>query len=462
MSKVVCGLADIKKNSDYIVEITGMNHEGQGVGRIDNFAVFVEGATTGELVEIKLIKVAKNYGVGKLLKILRPSPSRTSPFCSAYKRCGGCSLQHIDYKAQLEYKTDLVRETVRRIGKLEDVLVHDTIGMERALNYRNKAQYPVASVKGEVVIGFYAKRSHDVIPSDECGIQDKTSNRVREIVRDFIIKNGISVYDETKGEGLVRHLMTRKGFRTGEVMVVIVINGKGLPEKQKLVEALTSNIKEVKSIMLNINTKNTNVILGEKNIKIYGSDTITDYIGKFKFDISPLSFFQVNPVQTEVLYNKALEYAGLTGKETVFDLYCGIGTISLFLSEKAKKVYGVEVVEAAVLDARKNARLNGVTNVEFMVGEAEKVVPDIYSRGVTADVVVVDPPRKGCDASLLETLVNMRPERIVYVSCNPSTLARDLGYLAEKGYRAVEVQPVDMFPHTAHVESCVLITRDEK
>jgi len=454
-------LTGIKKNEYYTVEITDMTHEGQGVGRIDNFTVFVDGAITGELVEIKLIKVTKSYGVGKLLNILRPSEDRVEPFCSAYKRCGGCSLQHMDYNAQLQFKTNLVRETIRRIGKLENVVVHDTIGMQNPFNYRNKAQYPVAAVKGEVIIGFYAKRSHDVIHSDECQIQDELSNRVRNIVRDFIVKNKISVYDESTQKGLLRHVMTRKGFKTGEVMVVLVINGEDLPKKQELVRALTSDIKEIKSVVLNVNTRNTNVILGEKNITIYGSGYISDYIGKYRFNISPLSFFQVNPLQTEVLYNKALEYAGLTGGETVFDLYCGTGTIALFLSEKAKKVYGVEVVEDAVADARKNAEMNGVTNAEFIVGEAEKVIPDIYSRGVRADVVVVDPPRKGCDEVLLKTLVDMQPERIVYVSCNPATLARDLGYLGERGFKALEVQPVDMFPWTGHVECIVLIKRAE-
>jgi 23S rRNA (uracil1939-C5)-methyltransferase len=455
-------LTNIKKSKDYTIEITGMTHEGQGVGRIDNFTIFVDGAITEELVEIKVIKVTKSYGVGKLLNILRPSEDRIKPFCSVYKRCGGCSLQHMDYNAQLKFKTDLVRETIRRIGKLENVVVHDTIGMQKAFNYRNKAQYPVASINGEVVIGFYARRSHDVIHSDKCQIQDELSDRVRNIVRDFIMKNKISVYDEGTRKGLIRHVMTRKGFKTGEVMVVLVINGDDIPKKQELVDTLVSKIKEIKSVVLNVNTGNTNIIMGKENIIIYGNGYISDFIGKYRFNISPLSFFQVNPLQTEVLYNKVLEYAGLTGGETVFDLYCGTGTIALFLSEKAKKVYGVEVVEDAIVDARKNAEINGVTNVEFMVGEAEKVIPDLYSRGVRADVVVVDPPRKGCDEVLLKTLVDMQPERIVYVSCNPATLARDLGYLGERGFKALEVQPVDMFPWTSHVECVTLMSRVEK
>ncbi|NSW89527.1 MAG: 23S rRNA (uracil(1939)-C(5))-methyltransferase RlmD [Firmicutes bacterium] len=451
----------VEKNEDYVLEITDVNHEGQGVGHINGFAVFVDGALIGEKVKIKIIKVLKNYGVGKLLEIQRPSPVRTKPFCPVYKRCGGCSLQHMDYNAQLEFKTKLVKETLKRIGKINnaDVLVQDTIGMKYPLKYRNKAQYPVGMKNGRPVIGFYAKRSHDIIDGGNCDIQEPVGNIIREIFRRFIEENKISVYDEISHKGLIRHLMIRSGFRTGEIMVVIVINGTDLPQKRNLVNSLLTGVPAIESIVLNINTSKTNVILGEKNIKIYGKDTITDYIGNFKFHISPLSFFQVNPVQTEVLYNKALEFASLSGSETVFDLYCGTGTIALFMAQKAKKVYGVEVVEEAVADARNNACANGVHNVEFIAGEVEKVIPELYENGVRADVVVVDPPRKGCDASLLETIVHMGPERIVYVSCNPATLARDLMYLEERGYRMGEVQPVDMFPWTVHTESVARIER---
>jgi len=435
-----------------------MNHDGQGVGRIDNFTVFVDGAVPGEKVEVRLTTVKKTYAVGELARIISASPKRVSPACAAFPKCGGCSLQHMSYDAQLEFKTGLVKDSIKRIGKLDDVVIHDTIGMENTLYYRNKAQYPVGLCEtGQEVLGFYAKYSHRIVECESCLIQDETSGKVRSILKDFIRENKVSVYNEATGTGLLRHLMTRTGFKTGEVMVVLVINGKDIPHKQKLIDTLVAEVPQIKSIMLNINQKNTNIILGERNIKLFGKDHITDYIGKYKFFISPLSFFQVNPVQTEVLYNKAIEYAGLSGKETVFDLYCGIGTISLFLSERAKRVYGVEVVEDAISDAKKNAELNGIYNIDFMVGEAEKVVPQIYKMGVKADVVVVDPPRKGCDEKLLETLVSMQPERIVYVSCKPSTLARDLSYLSERGYKAVEAQPVDMFPHTAHVECCVLL-----
>lgn len=455
-------MIDIRKNSNYIIDITGMTHDGQGVGRIEGFTVFADGALEGEQVEIKVIKLNKTYAVGKLLHILKPSAGRVDPFCGAYTRCGGCSLQHLDYNSQLLFKTNMVRESIKRIGKLEDVTVHDTIGMQSPKNYRNKAQYPVSIVNGTVVAGFYARRSHDVIDSSECGIQDKAGNDVRIIVREFINDFKITVYDENTGKGLLRHVMVRVGFRTGEVMAVLVVNGNSLPYSQELVNRLVTGVPGIKSIYLNINKDNTNIITGNENIKLYGSDTITDYIGKYKFHISPLSFFQVNPLQTEVLYGKALEYAGLTGSETVFDLYCGIGTISLFLSEKAGKVYGIEVVEDAVSDARRNAELNGAGNVEFIAGEAEKIIPEMYGQGVRADVVVMDPPRKGCDDALLKTLVEMKPDRMVYVSCNPATLARDLKYLAENGYRTAEVQPVDMFPWTAHVETVVLMSRKDK
>jgi len=455
-------LTDIIKNNDYTVEITGLTHEGLGVGRINNLAIFVKGAIPGETILAKVIKINKSYAVGKLLKIIKASENRAEPFCKVYGKCGGCSLQHMDYSAQLKFKTDMVRENLKRIGKLEDVIVNPAIGMENSLRYRNKAQFPVGMADGRPVIGFYSVRSHNIIDSETCGIQDELSDRVREVVRKFIAENKVSVYDEVTGKGLVRHVMTRVGFKTGEVMVVIVVNGKKLPFHDKLVRSLTDAVPDIKSIVLNVNTQKSNVILGSENITLFGRDVITDYIGKFKFEISPLSFYQVNPVQTEVLYEKALEYAGLTGSETVFDLYCGIGTISLFLSQKAKKVYGVEVVEDAIRDAKRNAEINGVDNCEFIVGEAEKVIPELYGQGVKADVVVVDPPRKGCDEVLLQTLVDMAPKRIVYVSCNPSTLARDLGYLSERGFEVNKVQPVDMFPYTSHVECVTLMSRVEK
>ncbi len=487
MNKAFSG---VEKNKNYVIEITGMTHEGQGVGRINGLAVFVDGALTGEEIEVKIIKLNKSYAVGKIIEIKRPSPNRIRPFCGAYSRCGGCNLQHMDYAAQLKLKAELVRDNLERIGGLKGVRVHDTIGMEAPYTYRNKAQYPVAEVDGKIVTGFYAPRSHVVIDSEECGIQDTASDKIRKAVRQFAAEKGIAAYDETTGKGLLRHIMTRAGFRTGEMMVVLVINGRKLPDADELVKRLVamelgqgkdmgcaadgyaqneragnefissgvSSAPAIKSIYLNINTNNTNIILGNDNILLYGSETITDTIGEYRFNISPHSFFQVNPIQTEVLYAKALEYAGLTGDETVFDLYCGIGTISLFLSSKARKVYGVEVVEQAIADAKKNAEQNVVDNVEFICGESERIVPELYKQGIKADVVVVDPPRKGCDESLLQLLSEMQPERIVYVSCNPSTLARDLKFMSTNGYSVEEAQPVDMFPWSGHVECVVLMT----
>lgn len=447
----------VEKNRDYIVDISGITSEGLGVARIEGFTVFVEGALTAEKAEIKIVKVLKNYAFGKLLRTLKASPYRVDPSCEVVKRCGGCQLQHINYEAQLQYKTRQVKDAIERIGGLKDITVHDTIGMENPWHYRNKAQFPVG-IAGDVVIGFYANRSHEIIDTPHCSIQDKINDNIIQTIKEFIKKYDISVYDENTGKGLIRHIVTRKGFRTGEVMVCIVINGDNLLCDKALVEMLVKNVDNLKSVALNINKKKTNVILGDKNIVIYGEEAIYDYIGDFRFKISPFSFFQVNPVQTEILYSKALEYANLKGDETVIDAYCGIGTISLFLSKMAKKVYGVEIIPQAIENAKENARLNGVENVEFIVGESEIVIPGLYRKGIKADVIIVDPPRKGCDVRLLEVIAQMSPERVVYVSCNPATLARDLKYLSEKGYEVKEVQPVDMFPQTVHVEAIVLMT----
>lgn len=447
----------VEKNRDYIVEITGLTSEGSGVARIEGFTVFVENALPKEQVEIKIVKVLKNYAFGKLLRIIEPAPGRVEPSCGVVKRCGGCQLQHMSYETQLQYKTQQVKDALERLGGLKDVVIHDTIGMEEPWRYRNKAQFPVG-LDGDVMIGFYANRSHEIIDTTQCAIQDSVNDVVIQAVREFIKKYDISVYDENTGKGLIRHIVTRRGFRTTEVMVCIVINGDSVPCDKALVEMLKGRIAGLKSVVFNVNKKNTNVILGDRNIVIFGEEAIYDYIGEFKFRISPLSFFQVNPIQTEVLYNKALEYAGLKGDETVFDAYCGIGTISLFLSKNAKKVYGVEIVPQAIENARENAKLNNITNTEFIVGESETVIPDMYKKGIKADVIVVDPPRKGCDERLLDVIAQMAPERVVYVSCNPATLARDLKYLSERGYRVKEIQPVDMFPQTTHVEAIVLMT----
>lgn len=450
------------KDKTYKVDITGLTHEGQGVGKIEGFVVFVDSALPGETVTVNIVKETKSYAVGKIVTVDKPSKNRATPFCPVFDSCGGCSVQHLNYQAQLDFKKDTVVQNIKRIGGLENVRVLDTIGMPSPFRYRNKVQYPVSMQDKQVKIGFYENRSHNIIDSTECDIQPEESNVIRALVRDFCKDKNISIYDEKTGEGLLRHVMVRKGFTTNELMVVLVINGEKLPAGDQLIKRLTQQYPNIKSIMLNVNTKNTNIILGLRNICIFGQSYISDYIGKYKFNISPLSFFQVNPIQTEVLYGKALEYAQLTGNEIVFDLYCGIGTISLFLSEKAQKVIGVEVVPEAIEDAKQNAVLNNVINTQFIAGEAELVIPKLYAEGIRADVVVVDPPRKGCDEVLLNTLVEMQPKRIVYVSCNPSTLARDMKYLHLYGFETREVQPVDMFPWTGHVECVVLMSRVEK
>jgi len=452
-------LHDIKVGEKYEVYIDNMAHEGQGVGRIEGVAVFVEGALTGERVVAQIDKISKNYVIGHVVEILEKSRDRVEPLCPYADKCGGCSLQHLSYEGQLKYKTQKVKDNLERIGKVY-TRVHDTIGMEKPQRYRNKAQFPVGMVEGKAAVtGFYAPRSHDIVPVESCMIQHEISDEIARIVRNWIRKYNISVYDEKTGKGLIRHIATRVAFKTGEVMAVIVINGKDIPYKKQLIDALKEEIRGLKSVVININTKKTNVIMGEENITIYGSDNIIDYIKDIKFEISPLSFFQVNPVQTEVLYGKALEYADLKGEETVIDVYCGIGTISLFAAQKAAFVYGIEAVHQAVEDAKRNAYINGIKNVEFISGDAEKVMPELVDKGVKADVVIMDPPRKGCDTSVLEAVIKMNPKKIVYVSCNPSTLARDLRYLEDNGYKTMEVQPVDMFPYTYHVESVALALR---
>lgn len=456
----------IEKNKEYELEIIAQGYEGEGIAKTsEGLTIFIPEALKGEKVRAKIVKSKKSYAYGKLIEILEPSKNREVPVCPIYKRCGGCSLQHTSYNSQLEFKTERVKDCMSKIAKINPDIVKPAIGMKDPYRYRNKVQLPVGSKNGELQIGFFAPRTHDIIDMKSCHIQDEVADKAVDIIRKWILKNNIKPYivdGQYSPEGMLRHIMVRKGFKTNEVMVVLVITTEKLPHKEELILELTQRIPEIKSIMLNINTKPTNVILGEKSLVLYGSDHISDYIGGFKFNISPLSFFQVNPVQTEILYAKALEFAELTGNETVFDAYCGTGTISLFLSQKAKRVYGVEIVPQAIENAMHNAKENNVSNVEFHVGEAEKIIPEIINQGIKAEVVVVDPPRKGCDKALLEAIAKMSPERIVYVSCDPSTLARDLAILAEMNYETKEVQPVDMFPQTAHVECVVLMSRVEK
>ena len=451
----------MKKNDIIELDITGMTHEGLGVGRKNGMAVFVEGAVSGEKVYARIKKVQKNHAVAEVQKWLNKSQHRQEPFCPVYESCGGCSLQHMSYKMQLEFKHGVVKDALEHIGGFQGITVNPVIGMNNPMHYRNKAQYPVGiGNDSKPVSGFYAKQSHQIIDFESCAIQDEISVKIRNYIIESVREAGIPAYDETTGKGILRQIITR--IASTGVMVILVVTTEKTPGLKALIQKISARFPEVKSIVINVNNRKGSVIPGEKNIVVYGQDTITDRLGQYVFHISPLSFFQVNHEQTVILYEKVLEYATLTGNETVFDLYCGIGTISIFLAEKAKRVIGVESVKEAVEMAERNKLANNVSNVEFYHGKAEDITAELSKKGIKADVVVVDPPRKGCDGKLLETIASMRPTRIVYVSCNPSTLARDLKYLSENGYCIEQVQPVDMFPWTSHVESCVLITRNEK
>ncbi|WP_150274815.1 23S rRNA (uracil(1939)-C(5))-methyltransferase RlmD [Paenibacillus tepidiphilus] len=526
----VAGLP-VNKNDEVVLDIIGMTHEGEGVGRADGYTLFVQGALPGEKVRAKVLKTKKQYGYAKLLELVQASSDRIAPPCPIYDQCGGCQLQHMDYTAQLAWKRQLVVDNLQRIGKLRvagaalgaaqavagqggggaaegverefgaasgngafesgqgeegadggngattgtlgaghtsgsgtpaigaatpqgDIIVRPTLGMDEPWRYRNKAQVPIGVTDGGLVGGFYARGSHRIIDMETCLIQHEHNDAVVAAVKRLGSELGISAYSEETGRGLLRHVVVKKAFRTGQMMLVLVTNGRDIPHLDAWLGSIREELPQVASICQNVNTRQTNVIFGDETRTLWGSDVIYDYIGDVQFAISARSFYQVNPVQTEVLYGKTVEYAGLTGNETVIDAYCGIGTISLFLAQHADKVYGVEIVPEAIEDARANAALNGMKNVTFEVGASEDVIPAWKEQGVTPDVIVVDPPRKGCDPRLLETILAMQPERVVYVSCNPSTLARDLRVLEDGGYKTVEVTPVDMFPHTVHVE-CV-------
>lgn len=449
----------IQKNEHYEIEIMDIGEGGEGIGKINDFTLFIPGVLIGDVIEVRILKVKKSYGYGKLVRIIKLSPFRQEVACELAEKCGGCQLQHMQYQAQLDWKQKKVENCLKRIGKLEDIVVEPTLGMTEPFRYRNKAQYPIRKENGKVQMGFFASRSHRLVPLSDCVIQHQDNAGIMKIVKDFLEDNSISIYDEQTHKGLVRHLVIRTGYHSNEIMVCLVINGKSLPHSELLVTALQT-ISNVTSIILNHHTEKSNVILGNQCTVIYGKETITDHIGSLKFNISPLAFFQVNPLQTEVLYKKALEYVGLTGEEIVWDAYCGIGTISLFLAQKAKKVYGVEIVPQAIENAKANAELNGISNVEFFTGKAEEIIPKCYEQGIVADTIVVDPPRKGCDEKLLQTLKEMAPSKIVYVSCDPATLARDLAYLTkEAGYQVDKVQPIDMFPSTTHIECCVSLKK---
>ena len=453
---------EFRKNDLVTLEIEDCGIDGEGIGKADGFTVFVKDAVIGDTVTAKIIKAKKNYGYGRLMEVLKPSPYRVEPKCEFARQCGGCQLQALSYDQQLVFKTNKVKGHLERIGGFTDIPMEPIIGMDELFHYRNKAQFPVGRNKeGKIVTGFYAGRTHNIIENRDCALGVAENKEVLDRVIAHMEKYGIEPYNEATGKGLVRHVLIRYGYFTKEVMVCLILNGNKIPKEELLVKSLCE-IPGMTSITINVNKKHSNVILGEEIRLLWGQEYITDRIGDISYQISPLSFYQVNPMQTQKLYAKALEYADLHGEETVWDLYCGIGTISLFLAQKAKFVRGVEIVPAAIENAKENAKLNGLENTEFFVGKAEEVLPREYKKnGVYADVIVVDPPRKGCDETLLETMVEMNPDRIVYVSCDSATLARDLKYLCERGYELRKVCPVDQFGMTVHVETVVLLSQQK-
>lgn len=454
----------MEKNQEFTVSIEDISEDGAGIGKLDGYIWFIKDAVIGDVVRARAMKMKKNYGFARLMEILTSSEARVEPKCPVARQCGGCQLQAMSYEEQLKFKERKVKNHLLRIGKFKEDEIHmlPIMGMKEPWRYRNKAQFPFGLDKnGNIVAGFYAGRTHDIIECEDCLLGVEENKDILGIIKGFMRVHGIRPYDETTHKGLVRHALIRKGFHSGEIMVCLVINGKDIPAKEQLVEELRQ-VKGMTSISYSINQEKTNVIMGKEIVNLYGPGYITDNIGNVTYQISPLSFYQVNPVQTEKLYGTALEYAGLTGNETVWDLYCGIGTISLFLAQNAKKVYGVEIVPQAIEDARRNAALNNITNAEFFTGKAEEVLPEQYEKNkVYADVIVVDPPRKGCDQVCLDTILKMAPKRVVYVSCDSSTLARDLRYLADGGYEVEKVRCCDMFGQSCHVETVVLLTQQK-
>ncbi|WP_028983581.1 23S rRNA (uracil(1939)-C(5))-methyltransferase RlmD [Sporolactobacillus terrae] len=449
----------VQKNQQLEVTFNDLTQDGSAVAKVDGYTLFIPGGLPGEKAKIQVLKTKKGYGYGRLIERIETSDRRAEAPCPYYPQCGGCSIQHISAAGQLAYKREIVQNALERIGGLSAIPVEPTLGMDEPWRYRNKIQVPVAMQNGKFAFGFYKTRSHEIVTMDHCMITDPLIDEIVQSARKIAEEHHMMPYDETKHRGVLRHVMARVGKKTGEVMVAFVTRGEELPHRKTLIKGLTERYPQIKSIAQNINTKRTNAIFGNETKTLWGRDAIYDQIGDVTFAISARSFFQVNPTQTDVLYGKALEYAGLTGKETVIDAYCGIGTISLFLAKQAKHVYGVEIVPEAIEDARKNAELNKITNATFEAGKSEDVIPKWRDQGIEPDVIVVDPPRKGCDASLIDTMIAMQPQRIVYVSCNPATLARDLKSLTAGGFEIKKVQPVDMFSQTMHVETAVLIER---
>ena len=447
----------VEKNKEYIVEIIDNGFGGEGIAKIDNFAIFIPNSLKGEKIKILIVKVLASHAFGKILEIIKPSNKRVQSDCQTDKRCGGCSLRHVQYEETLKIKQNAVQSLVNKT-LLEKIEVQPVVGMEKPYHYRNKAQYPVGTDKnGKTVMGVFANRTHEIVPIHKCMIQNQRTEEIAKFIFDYLVKHNISIYDEKTGKGFVRHIVTKIGIKTNQIMCILVINGKSIPREAELVKEIVEHFEEVKTIVKNRNTKNTNVILGKENINLYGDGYIEDKLGKYTFKISPLSFYQVNPIQAERLYQKAVEIAQIGKEDIVFDLYCGIGTISLFMSQYAKKVYGIEIVEEAVEMARENAKLNQVDNVSFVAGDVEEVLDELlYKNKIIPDIVMIDPPRKGLDNKSIQNILMLKPKRVVYISCNPATLVRDLAKF-EDFYSIKKIEPIDMFPFTTHVECCSVL-----
>ena len=450
-------MMNIQKNQEYIVEIIDNGYEGEGIAKIDNFTIFIPGAIKGEKIKILIVKVLSSHAFGKILEIIKKSEKRKEVDCLTYKRCGGCNLRHIEYEETLKIKQDVVQNLVNKILK-NKIKVQETVGMKNPFHYRNKAQYPLGiNNEGEPIIGVFANRTHEVIPIEKCLIQNPQSEQIAKYILKFIKENKISIYNENTRKGLFRHIVIKIGIRTGQIMCILVVNGENILKEEQLINELITKFPQIKTIVKNVNMKNTNVILGQRNINVYGNGYIEDILGKYTFKISPLSFYQVNPIQAEKLYNLGVEMAQISKDDTVFDLYCGIGTISLFMAKYAKKVYGIEIVKEAIDAAKENAKINNVDNTEFYAGDVEVVLDELINKNkVKADIVMFDPPRKGLDKKSINNILQIKPKKLVYISCNPATLIRDLKMFEEQ-YEIKTIVPVDMFPWTSHVECVSLL-----
>lgn len=448
----------LNKNDVLETEIVDINYRGQGVAKVNGLVVFLDQVIMGDRVRLEIIEVKRKYAIGRLIELLEKSPYRVEPNCKYFWECGGCQIMHIDYHQQLGYKKQRIISDIKRVMGIDGIVIHNTIGMKDPYRYRNKGTFPVVSDKGKVAIGAYKLTTHDIVNLELCLIQHPLADIIVNTFRSLMETLGIEPYDEIRHIGLLKHLIIRTN-KNDEVMLIIVTSKNKLPYKGEIVSELLKKVSQIKSIILNVNENQPNVILGDKYKKLYGESILEDWIFDLEFSISPNSFFQVNPLQTEVLYNRAIEYAQIDETMSVFDIYCGIGTVSLAVAKKANHVYGIEIIQEAIDDANENARKNKIENVDFYCGKAEEIFPKLHDQGIAADVVIVDPPRKGCEKSVLDTIIKMKPERVVYVSCNPSTLARDLKILVDGGYVVIEVQPVDMFPHSVHVETVCLLTR---